>query len=464
MTAGESTTRVVSESGNDIGPGQRLREAREAAKLSLAEVASRMRLEPQVLELLESDHYDHLHGPTFVRGYLSGYARLLDLPERPILEAYERHDYRPPALVSELGRKPEVHVSDFPVRMVTYVIAGLLVVLVVLWWQSRQPATNAPETANVSAKPAQNSSHAAPLNAGTAEPAVPALVAPVPTQAAVPAEDAPETGAESGEQRQPAAQDPGAAAAETASLPAPSRKAAIAAESSAAAETAVETPVPAGSTVTTPTSGESPDPASVASEAVAPVASAQPQTGAADEAMPADANETATETPAAPAPRPAPLPGSDRLAIKLAKESWIEIYDRGGGRLYYGLAREGSEIMVEGAGPMRVLLGDVEGAAVDYNGKAFDLSPYQGRSVVRFRVGELSGDDSPAPEPPRPAPAEPLTQEHQPPAADPSNSVADAGMTLVTPTSAAGVVLERVVPAPATAPRTTALDSDQPDS
>jgi hypothetical protein len=152
------------------------------------------------------------------------------------------------------------------------------------------------------------------------------------------------------------------------------------------------------------------------------------------------------------------------LAIQLAKESWVEIYDRGGGRLYYGLAGEGSEIVVEGAGPLRVLLGDVEGATVDYNGKAFDLSPYQGRSVVRFRVGELSGDDSPAPEPPQPAPAEPLTLEHQPPAAHPANAVADAGTILVTPTSAAGVVPERVVPAAATPPRTTALDSDQPDS
>ena len=143
----DSTTRVVSDSGNDIGPGQRLREAREAAKLTAAEVASRMRLEPYILEKLENDDYEQLHGPTFVRGYLSGYARLLNLPERPILEAYERRGYGPPALVSELGGKAEVHVSDFPVRMTTYVIAGLLVVLVVMWWQSRQAPTDPPEIA-----------------------------------------------------------------------------------------------------------------------------------------------------------------------------------------------------------------------------------------------------------------------------------------------------------------------------
>lgn len=185
MTATESTTRVVSDSGNDVGPGQRLREARQAAQLTLNEVASRMRLEPYVLELLENDRYEQLHGPTFVRGYLGGYARLLDLPERPILEAYERHDHRPPALVSELGRKPEVHVSDFPVRMVTYVIAGLLVVLVVLWWQSRQPHPAAPERAEATPPVAQSSAPPA----SRSEPAP----APQPTAAAVmPAESAPE--------------------------------------------------------------------------------------------------------------------------------------------------------------------------------------------------------------------------------------------------------------------------------
>ena len=72
MTAGDTTTGVVSESGNDVGPGRRLREAREAAQLTVAEVASRMRLKPRVLEQLENDNYERLHGSTFVRGYLSG--------------------------------------------------------------------------------------------------------------------------------------------------------------------------------------------------------------------------------------------------------------------------------------------------------------------------------------------------------------------------------------------------------
>jgi hypothetical protein len=140
-------------------------------------------------------------------------------------------------------------------------------------------------------------------------------------------------------------------------------------------------------------------------------------------ARPSDVAEEAAQ-----APRPAPLPGSDVLAIELAAESWVEIYDRGGGRLFYSLAREGSEIVVQGAGPMRVLLGDVEGAVVAYNGEPYDLSRYQGRSVVHFTIGEPSSTTEP--EPPAPA-AEPLTRETA--ADEPGPSVADASDALSTP-------------------------------
>ena len=74
MTTEDSTTRVVADSGADVGPGERLREARQAAHLTVGEVASRLRLEPRVIERLESDDYEQLHGPTFVRGYLSGFS------------------------------------------------------------------------------------------------------------------------------------------------------------------------------------------------------------------------------------------------------------------------------------------------------------------------------------------------------------------------------------------------------
>lgn len=182
----------------------------------------------------------------------------------------------------------------------------------------------------------------------------------------------------------------------------------------------------------------------------------------------AEGGDTSTasgvEQEAAPAPLPAPLPGSDRLAIQLARESWVEIYDRGGGRLYYNLAGEGSEVIVQGAGPMRVLLGDIEGAAVAYNGEPFDLSRYRGRSVVRFTVGELSGTTPPQ----SPAPAtseEPLTRKTpQPSTGRQEQSVAGAATALIPPAPTAGPVPRSALPARTQTPPETPLGGKQPDS
>jgi len=479
MTASDTTTRVISETGSDVGPGQRLREAREAAQLTVAEVASRMRLEPDALEQLENDNYERLHGSTFVRGYLSGYARLLDLPEGPILEAYERQGYGPPALVSELGRKPEVHVSDFPVRMVTYVIAGLLVVLVVLWWQSQQLDTGTSEHADIAGQSLQQASEPPANDGGRSD-------SPAPADVAVSSAPAVETS------EPPAAEDPSETTAEGDTQP---PQATMRAEQTAGSE-AAQSQAPPGED--TPVDGSRPDtetgtessstldasaaaPGDEPAGEVASEAGGEADSGTVIAAVALDsvdlpegdttADPSKVEEEAAPAPRPAPLPGSDVLAIELATESWVEIYDRGGGRLFYSLAREGSEIVVQGAGPMRVLLGDVEGAVVAYNGEPYDLSRYRGRSVVHFTVGEGSGTT--APEPPAPT------------AVDSEHAVANTGESLESrdgrgrampgaiaeiapapqPIAAATEPVQKTtLPAPAASVPETALGTGKPDS
>ena len=57
--------------------GQRLRAAREAAHLSVVEVADSIKFSPRQIELLEADDYAGLPGATIVRGFVRSYARLL---------------------------------------------------------------------------------------------------------------------------------------------------------------------------------------------------------------------------------------------------------------------------------------------------------------------------------------------------------------------------------------------------
>lgn len=69
----------VDEEKTEAGPGERLRAAREAAGLSVEEVAERLNLLQYFVRALEENNYQRIRGDTFVRGYLRNYARLLGL-------------------------------------------------------------------------------------------------------------------------------------------------------------------------------------------------------------------------------------------------------------------------------------------------------------------------------------------------------------------------------------------------
>ena len=119
------------------GPGEQLRTAREAAGMSVHEISTHMHLDSRIILALEADDYEELPAPTFVRGYLRGYARLLDLAPEPVLQAFEQRDFAPPSLVADIAVRSQVQSRDFPIRLVTYVVVAALVLLVVLWWRSQ---------------------------------------------------------------------------------------------------------------------------------------------------------------------------------------------------------------------------------------------------------------------------------------------------------------------------------------
>ena len=120
------------------GPGAHLRNAREEAGMTVDAVAEALLLKSKTLELLEADAHDRLPAPTFVRGYLRGYARVLGLPSGPILDMYDRQGFEHPPLTNEVTDPPQAHTSDTPVRLVTYAVAVVLALLVGLWWHSQE--------------------------------------------------------------------------------------------------------------------------------------------------------------------------------------------------------------------------------------------------------------------------------------------------------------------------------------
>lgn len=119
------------------GPGKQLRDIRIAKELEIVRVASLLHLDVDLLESLEADDYSNMPGTVFVQGYLRNYARLLDTPSEPILDAFRSH--RPVGTAeSDLSMrhlKPEVRSSHTVVRLITWLIVIGIVALVFTWWR-----------------------------------------------------------------------------------------------------------------------------------------------------------------------------------------------------------------------------------------------------------------------------------------------------------------------------------------
>lgn len=142
MTVKESDTQQMEQeetgAAAPAGPGQRLREAREAAGLSREEVSTRLRLRLELIRALEEDDYAHLPPTAFVIGYLRSYARLLDLSADELLAMLDRRG-EAPVLVSPVMPPHQRHSGDWPVKLATWLIVLLLTALLVAWWFARQP-------------------------------------------------------------------------------------------------------------------------------------------------------------------------------------------------------------------------------------------------------------------------------------------------------------------------------------
>src|SRR5690606_6474082 len=122
------------------GPGGRLRNARERRGLSVRDAATRLRLDPSVIDAIEADNFAALPAPIFVKGYLNAYARLLGLsPEDCVAEYTAAVDGAvPPPLVIRRGTGDGIESSSSRrIAIVSWLVAIVAIAMVVLWWYAR---------------------------------------------------------------------------------------------------------------------------------------------------------------------------------------------------------------------------------------------------------------------------------------------------------------------------------------
>jgi cytoskeleton protein RodZ len=132
----------------DDSPGRRLRIARQARGMSVADIATHLHLSVAIVEALEQDQHERLPGPVFVRGYLRNYARLLGLDDESLWNAVsspgERGNYTPAPVRG--GVRPEIRSSHLGVRLVSWLLVLGLAGLLGAWWLGRVelPGLSAP--------------------------------------------------------------------------------------------------------------------------------------------------------------------------------------------------------------------------------------------------------------------------------------------------------------------------------
>jgi cytoskeleton protein RodZ len=202
---------------DSTGPGGMLARLRVERKLSVADVAQRLKYGVRQIEALEAEEFDRLPGATFVRGMVRGYAKLLETDPEPILSSLDQRyvpgeislDLRAKRVPFAPGGKRTGTRTYLLLSVVVLVVAGM----VYEWRAGAFPwahlALNTTPQQKQQAKPRPAPAPASPVEAEApvappvVEPQKPAAVdAPAPVeQVKSPAPSAPQPQAPGGEGR-----------------------------------------------------------------------------------------------------------------------------------------------------------------------------------------------------------------------------------------------------------------------
>ena len=169
-----------------VGAGAQLRAAREAAGLSLDQVAQQLKLAPRQVRALEEEDFGVLPGRTFTRGFMRNYARLVNL-DPDLLVAHLPDAAHAPSLESPALHSTGTTMAELPTAHARapsfgrWLIPLVLVAAIVAaagyeWYRGRPASVAAPPRSTETAPPSAPKTSTTPLP----NPVAPDSGAPVP--------------------------------------------------------------------------------------------------------------------------------------------------------------------------------------------------------------------------------------------------------------------------------------------
>lgn len=164
--------------------GQRLRAAREARGWSGADVAARLHLPIQIVQTLEADRFDAIGHRIYLRGYLTNYVRLLDLPTVLVESVLQQHLEPPPLTTSGTISHSRYLFQRYSVSALYLILTGVIIVPAVLLAMRAGLEPKITELTNLEAPNALATSESGKPNASSA---ASTPVASSPSEASAPA-------------------------------------------------------------------------------------------------------------------------------------------------------------------------------------------------------------------------------------------------------------------------------------
>ncbi|MFW5410398.1 cytoskeleton protein RodZ [Pectobacterium brasiliense] len=315
-------------------PGERLREARERLGLTQQTIAERLCLKITTVRDIEDGTTPADLAPTFLRGYIRSYAKLVHLPEDELLPSVDKQAIPKTISVSPMqsfSLKKSRKKRDGWLMTITWLVVLVVLGLTGAWWWQNHQAQQAEINSMVD--------HASSMQAQTEGQSVPLMDNSAPQETATP---------------------------DSATAP---------------VSTPVDLSATGSETPSTPSSASTPS-ATPSSQSPSHANATQPQ--AAGNALlgagaVAPAAGTVVETN--------PAPAAHALVMTFTADCWLEVTDASGKKLFSGMQRNGGTLNLDGQSPYKLKIGAPAAVQIQFQGKPVDLSRFvRSNQVARLTL------------------------------------------------------------------------------
>jgi len=392
------------------GIGARLRAGREKLGLTVLQVAERIHTDPKIVDAIEAENFEVLGAPVYARGHIRHYADLVGESANELTQTYANLNKVAQPDLTRIVKAPARPESNKLVAPALVVIA-VFAVAGAIWWiaalSKKTPQMSETHVVTDEAPASPDTSAAADGTPAAADATGTPTVGGAPTSsgergppAAMSMQPRPgSNGANGGAGAGSAQGRPSAGGAApagptssgaAAGQPRPGSNGANSGAGAGSAQgragaggAASAGPTSSGAAAGQPRPGSNGGFAAARSPSAAQPTRAPPPTPpAASAATASTPTRTASATPARPpssgavvAPAPAPEPAAaprtkaqSSVTLRYSADSWTEVYDASGARLFYDVGAANSVQTVVGTPPLRVVLGNASGVSVEYNG------------------------------------------------------------------------------------------------